>query len=182
MDLSKLSLLRQVEIQAPCPENWDSMTGDEARRFCAGCGCHVHNLAQIPAAEAEQLLTQPDRVCTRITVDAKKGILTRDGWIPRLLAAGAIAATAAGCTPTEITGDPKVPSIGQTIASAPASKAAPKSKEKDKKPTQKKPRVSVGSVNPGKITTPPPVLGRPRAVMGKIAVPVTPPKTKDSSE
>lgn len=132
MELSKLSLLRQVEIQAPCPENWDAMTGDEARRFCAGCGCHVHNLAQIPAAEAEQLLTQPDRVCTRIVMDAKKGILTGDGWIPRLLAAGAIAAT--GFASPEM-GEPSVSSIGQTIAP----QSAPKSKEKDKKSVQKKP-------------------------------------------
>jgi hypothetical protein len=177
MDFSKLSLIRQVEIESPCPEDWNAMRGDEARRFCAGCGCHVHNLAQIPASEAEQLLTQPDRVCARITVDPKKGILTRDGWIPRLLAAGALAATAAGCAPTVTTGDPSISSIGQTIASAPTKKSTPvtitqKAKPKDKKPTKKKPRVLLGDVSPG----------LPPVVMGKMAVPVTPPKTKDSPE
>lgn len=101
MDFSKLELLTQVRIEKPCPEDWDEMSGDEQKRHCAGCGCSVHNIAEMSAIDAESLLTKPERVCARLTVDAKQNVLTRDGWIPRLLLAGAIAATATGCAPTK---------------------------------------------------------------------------------
>ncbi len=200
MDLSRLSLIRQVEIETPCPENWDAMTGDEARRFCAGCGCHVHNLAKLPAAEAEQLLAAPERVCARITVDAKKGILTRDGWIPRLLAAGAMAAAAAGasgCT-QELTGDlivptashsVKKPTAPKTVSQMPIQKKSTQKKPIEKNAIQKKASqptmgyVSVAKPKPTKNPTPaPPVLGRPRAITGKIAAPPTPKSEKPSPE
>ena len=183
MDLSRLSLIRQVEIESPCPENWDAMSGDEARRFCAGCGCHVHNLAKLPAAEAEQLLSAPERVCARITVDAKKGILTRDGWIPRLLAAGAMAAAAAGasgCT-QELTGDLAVPTAShsakkptapKTVTQTPIQKKSTQKKPAEKNAIQKKasqPTMGYVSVTKPKPTTKPvpapPVLGRPRAIV-----------------
>ena len=100
MDPKKLNHLRQIEIANPCPKNWDAMAGDEQRRFCAGCGCFVHNISELTAETAEALLRKSDKVCTRITVDAKRGVLTRDGWIPKLMLAGAMAATVAGCSPT----------------------------------------------------------------------------------
>ncbi len=116
MDPKKLNHLRQIEIANPCPENWDEMAGDEQRRFCAGCGCFVHNISEMPAEGAEALLSQSNKVCTRITVDAKRGILTRDGWIPKLMLAGAMAATVAGCAPTSVdisTGSPPTHTSGQ---------------------------------------------------------------------
>ena len=73
------------------------MEGDEAKRFCAGCGCFVHNVEQMDAAQAEALLSNQERVCTRLTISSKREILTRDGWIPRLILAGAVAATVSGC-------------------------------------------------------------------------------------
>ena len=106
MDISKLSRLRQVEIPSHCSEDWTAMAGDEKKRFCDGCGCFVHNLSAMEASEAERVLAQTERVCARITVDAKKGILTRDGWIPRMLLAGAVAAAVAGCdSATSVQGD-----------------------------------------------------------------------------
>lgn len=73
------------------------MEGDEQRRFCSGCGCFVNNLSEMTADESETLLSGSGRKCVRATVDAKHGILTKDGWIPRLLLAGAIATMAVGC-------------------------------------------------------------------------------------
>ncbi len=98
MDPSKLNHLRQIEIAKPCPEDWDAMDGDDQRRFCAGCGCFVNNISAMDAEAAEELLSSSNKTCTRILVDPKKGILTRDGWIPRLVLAGAVAATVAGCS------------------------------------------------------------------------------------
>jgi hypothetical protein len=97
MDFSKLELLRQVKIEKPCPADWDMMTGDEQKRHCAGCGCDVINVAEMSSSEAETLCSSTERVCIRLTVDDQQSVLTRDGWIPRLLLAGAIAATVAGC-------------------------------------------------------------------------------------
>ena len=110
MDISKLKRLRQIEIPTKCPEDWDAMKGGEAKRFCSGCSCFVHNLSAMDALEAEQVLNTPERICARITVDANRGVLTKDGWIPRMLLAGAVAATVAGCAPQAIQGEANVPS------------------------------------------------------------------------
>ena len=109
MKFSKLSALRQVKIPVPCEQSWEAMTGDEEKRHCAGCGCDVHNLEAIGAAEAEALLNSPDRVCTRIKVDAQKGILTRDGWVPRMLMAGAVVASGFASPQDDILGQSVVP-------------------------------------------------------------------------
>lgn len=100
------------------------MEGDEAKRFCAGCGCFVHNVEQMDAAQAEALLSNQERVCTRLTINAKREILTRDGWIPRLILAGAVAATVAGCQTT--TGEASVPN---EKPKASESKKPPKNEE-----------------------------------------------------
>ena len=110
MDISKLNRLRQIEIPTKCPEDWDAMEGGDAKRFCSGCSCFVHNLSAMKANEAEQVLNTPERVCARITVDANRGVLTKDGWIPRLLLAGAVAASVAGCAPASFQGEANVPS------------------------------------------------------------------------
>jgi hypothetical protein len=99
MDFSKFERLPQVKIDRPCPESWEEMDGDEQRRHCSGCGCSVHNVAEMSASEVEALLMRPEGVCARLTVDDQQNVLTRDGWIPRMLLAGAIAATVAGCAP-----------------------------------------------------------------------------------
>ena len=196
MDLSKLNLLRQVEIQLPCPEDWESMDGDEARRFCAGCGCHVHNLAGLPAAEGEQLLASQS-VCARITVDPEKGILTRDGWIPRLLLTGAMAAAAASAVAT----GPGDAQIGSAMPKSSQSATVKKPATTKKTPTASNTKKS-GTLSPNQQTmgfvgtttrkpTPapkpknqvtPPILGRPTAITGKIAAPRPPLPPKNSSE
>ncbi len=110
MDVSKLKRLRQIEIPTKCPEDWEAMEGGATKRFCSGCNCLVHNLSSMNALEAEQVLNTPERICARITVDASRGVLTKDGWIPRLLLAGAVAATVAGCAPQAFLGEANVPS------------------------------------------------------------------------
>jgi hypothetical protein len=111
MKFSKLNSLRQVKIDRPCAENWEAMEGDDEKRFCAGCGCHVHNLEAIGAVEAEKLLNSPGRMCTRIKSDSQKGILTRDGWVPRMLLAGAVVASSAIAVAQTTTGAPKPASV-----------------------------------------------------------------------
>ncbi len=141
MNKLDLHLLPQITIDKPCPENWDAMVGDEQKRFCKGCGCHVHNLDELTPDAAEALLESPGRTCVRMTTDPKKGILTKKGWIPRLALAGALAASVAGCTETN-TGEA---SIGKAVV-------VPESATSNK---PKSPTVMTGAVDndPPKVQT-----------------------------
>lgn len=100
MDPSRFQHLRQLEIPIRCHEDWDSIDGGERRRFCEKCGHHVNSFEEMSADEAEALLNQPGRVCARVVLSPSRGILTRDGWIPRLAIAGALAFSATGCSST----------------------------------------------------------------------------------
>ena len=102
MDTERFERLQRVQIANPCPENWDAMSGDAQKRFCEKCTKHVHNLAEMSAEEAEQTLTTDQKICCRITIHERLGVLTRDGWIPRMLLAGGVAATMAGCTSNNV--------------------------------------------------------------------------------
>ncbi len=97
MDHSKLELLRQVRINKPCGADWDDMSGDEQSRHCSKCNLSVNNVAEMSAVEAEELFASGGHVCARLTIDDQQSLLTRDGWIPRMMLAGAVAATMTGC-------------------------------------------------------------------------------------
>ncbi|BCU75608.1 hypothetical protein [Luteolibacter sp. LG18] len=43
-----------LEIAKPCSMDWRNMTGDERKRFCAGCGKHVFNLSAMTGPEARK--------------------------------------------------------------------------------------------------------------------------------
>lgn len=91
-----LHQLPQVHIPEPCSANWDEMTGDHSRRFCTKCNLHVQNISETPSELAEQILTQ-GKTCIRAVGDSQRGIRTKDGWLPKLLVAGAMAASMSGC-------------------------------------------------------------------------------------
>jgi hypothetical protein len=49
-----------------CPKSWETMSGDETRRFCSYCNKHVHNLAALSAQERLSLLSSPAAsICSR---------------------------------------------------------------------------------------------------------------------
>ena len=54
----------EAEIQSPCHENWDDMTGDDARRYCGKCEKHVHNLSAMTEREARSVVARKN-VCVR---------------------------------------------------------------------------------------------------------------------
>lgn len=57
-EIGRLSAMKRVvpplTIKQPCPMDWNSMPGDDKRRFCDQCGCHVHNLSALTATEQIQ--------------------------------------------------------------------------------------------------------------------------------
>ncbi|MBX9692322.1 MAG: hypothetical protein K2Z81_08065 [Cyanobacteria bacterium] len=53
---SAISLLDQLMIAAPCSVSWDSMTGDDRVRHCAGCSKNVYNVSDMTYREANDFL------------------------------------------------------------------------------------------------------------------------------
>ncbi len=62
--------LDQVHIPKACTASWDSMHGDDGRRFCDICQKDVHNVAALPRAEGTELVNS-GHACVRILQDAR---------------------------------------------------------------------------------------------------------------
>ncbi len=105
-------------IQKPCPASWDSMQGDEKRRFCEHCQLHVHNLTEMTTQEQVTLMKSPgERKCITYTAPANAKsvdpntwltLQTATGWrraIAAMLAAG-FSMFAASCQTQRTTGAP----------------------------------------------------------------------------
>lgn len=68
-----------LRVASPCHEKWDSMTGDERKRFCAKCQLHVHNVSALSEAEVVKLFeAETGRVCGRLYRRADGTVLLRD--------------------------------------------------------------------------------------------------------
>ncbi|MBM4778642.1 MAG: hypothetical protein GQE15_13140 [Archangiaceae bacterium] len=69
----------QIKVASPCSEKWESMRGDERRRFCEKCQLHVHDLRSLSEAEATELLRGASgRVCGRVFQRADGTVMTKD--------------------------------------------------------------------------------------------------------
>lgn len=75
----KAPLLDSLKIASPCNESWDAMIGDQRTRFCPKCEKNVHNISEMPRAEAEAFLqSAADPVCIRMYKRADGTVLTAD--------------------------------------------------------------------------------------------------------
>ncbi len=85
-------ILSQFSIPTPCSMDWESMPGDERRRFCEACGKHVHDLTAMAAAELVQIGSKAfdgeDELCGRIAIKAD-GMLFGSESQPVVQSAGA---------------------------------------------------------------------------------------------
>ncbi len=104
MDQKPLSSLPVINIASPCSEKWEEMDGDSRSRFCAKCQHGVLCNEGLSGDELDSLTSGSERVCLRLTVHPSKGVLTRDGWLPRLVTAGIAAVVISGCS-GEMTGE-----------------------------------------------------------------------------
>lgn len=93
-------------IEKPCPVKWESMVGDEKRRYCEHCQLHVHNLSAMTTAERNEVLApSPEHKCisylTRANSPAPHGkarlMLQSLSSLPRWLAA-IVAIFSSSCT------------------------------------------------------------------------------------
>jgi hypothetical protein len=74
----RLPMLDRIEIASPCNVPWDSMEGDDRKRFCGECKLDVYNVAAMTRAEAEDLVARDGRVCVRLFRRADGTVLTAD--------------------------------------------------------------------------------------------------------
>ncbi|MGC4071849.1 MAG: hypothetical protein QM760_04915 [Nibricoccus sp.] len=74
--------LSTLRIDKPCSQNWESMAGDDRRRFCAQCQHHVHNLSQLTEREIQKILNTDGRVCGMLVRDPFGRLITKPerGW------------------------------------------------------------------------------------------------------
>jgi hypothetical protein len=58
-------ILTDLKVVAPCPIKWETMTGDEQKRFCSQCNLNVHNLSAMSAREAVAVVkrSKTERTC-----------------------------------------------------------------------------------------------------------------------
>src|SRR5215203_4462612 len=78
------SPLDNLKIASPCSVDWNSMAGDERKRFCGDCKLNVYNLSSMTRYDAEHLLRLSEgRLCVRYFQRPDGTILTQDcplGW------------------------------------------------------------------------------------------------------
>jgi hypothetical protein len=109
--------LDSIRIASPCSADWNSMQGDERRRFCADCKLHVHDISAMSRDEALDLLRQAGqgRLCVRLhrrsdgtvlTQDCPVGLRRRLRWAwARAVAAASVLLSAIGCARKQETMD-----------------------------------------------------------------------------
>jgi len=78
------SPLDDVRVASPCTADWDSMYGDDVKRFCKECKLNVYNWSGMTREDAERLVTNAEgRLCIRFYKRPDGTIITQDcpvGW------------------------------------------------------------------------------------------------------
>ena len=72
-------LIDEVKIAAPCPADWDQMTGNDDVRFCGSCEKNVYNLSRLTERELAALIVHTEgKFCGRIYFRADGTAITAD--------------------------------------------------------------------------------------------------------
>ncbi len=76
--------MRKIDIDAiviasPCAVPWDSMTGDEVRRYCGQCRLNVYDLSQMTRAQIQTLYVETGgSFCKRVWRRPDGRVITKD--------------------------------------------------------------------------------------------------------
>jgi hypothetical protein len=74
-----LNVLDTIAIASPCTVPWDGMVGDDRTRFCTKCSKHVHDISELTAAQAIQLLNAAEELpCVRLYRRPDGRVVTSD--------------------------------------------------------------------------------------------------------
>lgn len=72
------AVLQRISIASPCHVDWDSMTGDERKRFCGACKLNVYNISEMSTQDAANFIRQSEgRTCVRF-YQRKDGTIITD--------------------------------------------------------------------------------------------------------
>jgi hypothetical protein len=73
------SFIHDLQIASPCKVDWDSMSGDERKRFCGQCKLNVYNISAMTLPEAEKLVADSEgNVCLRMYRRVDGTVITQD--------------------------------------------------------------------------------------------------------
>ncbi|HEX4421098.1 MAG TPA: hypothetical protein VH165_24440 [Kofleriaceae bacterium] len=76
---TKLPVLDNIRIAAPCSAQWANMVGDDRVRACGDCQKNVYNLSELTREDAEALIREKEgRLCARYYQRADGTILFKD--------------------------------------------------------------------------------------------------------
>lgn len=67
-----------LEVEIPCDESWDAMSGDDQTRRCGVCRHDVHDIASFTNEELTVLLARNERLCIRLFRRADGTAVTAD--------------------------------------------------------------------------------------------------------
>jgi hypothetical protein len=68
-----------IEVEKPCPKDWNRMRGSDEKRFCDHCNRDVYDLGALSEADVQNLLCeQAGKLCVRFTRLADGKIQTLD--------------------------------------------------------------------------------------------------------
>lgn len=71
--------LELIEVENPCPKDWNRMRGSAEKRFCDHCNRDVYDLSAMSEADVQNLLCeQAGKLCVRFTRLADGKIQTLD--------------------------------------------------------------------------------------------------------
>ncbi len=76
---TRLPVLQNIEVAAPCSADWNDMTGDDRVRFCGDCKLNVYNLSAMTEDQIVGLIRETEgRLCGRFYRRPDGTILTQD--------------------------------------------------------------------------------------------------------
>lgn len=78
----KNKILDTLTITTPCTQNWETMPGDERKRYCGECKLFVHDFSEYSEKEIVELIGDKDlqatRLCARIYRDGRGKLVTNN--------------------------------------------------------------------------------------------------------
>lgn len=73
------SFVHNIQIATPCKADWNTMSGDEQKRFCGMCNKNVYNIAEMALADVEKLIIESEgKVCVRFYRRKDGTVITQD--------------------------------------------------------------------------------------------------------
>ncbi|MEP7074215.1 MAG: hypothetical protein ABI878_00280 [Acidobacteriota bacterium] len=71
--------VNSLRIASPCSVGWDTMSGDDRKRFCSSCELSVYNISELTEVEVTRLIRESKgRICMRLRRRADGTVITQD--------------------------------------------------------------------------------------------------------